>query len=568
MRHYFYILAAFICIISACNDAEVQPKEYPLIVTKEVTDIDTEGATLEAEILVPGTAKITDFGFIVTDGAYTLKQSVFNSTKFKKRMTTDLKPNVVYVCKAYLTTAKTLVYGNSVTFLSKGSTSPLISYFSPKTGFDGDTVTLIGKHFSLLLGNDRIYINKVPAQIISGTDSSIVFITPNQSFVGAADVTIEVNTMKVTSAQKFTLVGPQINSISSLSETSGKVVTINGTNLIRNGRKTAINFGQYNATILNQTNNRIDVVVPIATINLLDDNYTTVKLTNGFKTLTYPSDFLIKKSWKSKSPPLLFNFPTTYQDGFAYNGKGYMHDVDYGNMYEYNPATDSWKQFGTTPFPATTRYTKSLYIQSNDQVFRVGGTDYLSLPVNSLWSYNLVDNKWTKKNNLPFSFSNAGYFTLDNQIYILTYEKQLWQCDFENEQYKRLNDFPGKIVDYFISTFIANGNAYAVHYGETWLYDKQNDSWIPKSSNPFFKANYSVFAKCFTYNNTGYVLNNGTNLYKYDFVNDVWVLASKYPNVLGSNSDKSIFLIGNEVYIADTFSNYQAGAPFMYLYME
>jgi IPT/TIG domain. len=567
MKNYFLILFAVVCILSSCKDAEIQSKEYPLIVTKEVSDINTGGATLDAEILVQGTAPITDFGFILSDGTSTLKLSTFNSNKFKTRILTDLKPKVNYVCKAYLTTAQKLVYGNAVGFISLGSTPPLISDFNPKTGFDGDTVKLRGKYFSSFAANNRIYVNNIAAQIIASTDSSIVFITPFQPFIGAADITLETNTIKVTSTQKFTLVGPQINSISSLSETSGKVVAITGTNLIHNGSNITINFGQYNAEILNMTNNRIDVVVPIPYLNLLADNYTTIKLTNGLKTLTYSSDFIIKKSWKSKSPPLLFNWPTSYQSGFTYNGKGYMHDVNYGNMYEYNPLTDSWKQFGTSPFPSAI-YTKSLYIQSNDKVFRVGGIDYLYNPVNYLWSYNLIANKWTMKNNLPFSFSDASYFTLENQIYILTYEGQLWQCDFENEQYKRLKDFPAKFMNYFVSTFIANGNAYAVQYGKTWLYDKQNDNWIQKASNIFYKETYSVYAKCFTYNNTGYVLNNGTDLYKYDFVNDRWIYTTKYPNVWGSNSEKSIFIIGNEVYIAATFSNYQAGAPFMYLYME
>lgn len=567
MKNYFFILSAFICIISGCKDAEIQSKEYSLIVTKEVTDINTNGVTLDAEILIQGTAPITDYGFIISDGSSTLKISTFSSNKFKTRLLTDLKPKVTYSCKAYLTTAQKLVYGNEIKFVSLGSTPPIISDFNPKTGFDGDTVKLKGKYLSSNTANNRIYVNSIAARIISYTDSDLVFITPSQTYIGAADITLEVNSVKVTSNKKFTLIGPQINSISSLSETSGKVVTITGTNLTRNGSNSVINLGLYNAEILNISNNRIDFAVPIPTLNLLADNVTTIKFTNGSKTVTYPSDFIIKKSWKRKSPPLLFDWPTTYQSGFTYNGKGYMNDVNHGNMYEYKPQTDSWRQYGNSAFPSVI-YSKSLYIQSNDQVFRVGGIDYLDKPVNYLWTYNLVDAKWTVKNNLPFSFSNASYFVLDNQIYILTYEGQLWQCDFEKEQYKRLKDFPIKIVGYFVSTFIANGNAYAVQYGKTWLYDKQNDTWIQKKSNTFSKDYYSVLAKCFTYNNTGYVLNNGTDLYKYDFVDDRWILTTKYPNVWGSNSEKSIFIIENEVYIAATFSNYQDGAPFMYSYHE
>lgn len=567
MKNYFSILIIIIGFIGGCRDAEILPKEYPLIITKEVTEINSEGVTLEAEIAVAGTDNIKDFGFIISEGTNTNKISAFNSNKFKIRLLTDLKPNIEYACRAYITTNDHLVYGNVVNFVSLGSTLPQIYDMNPQSGFDGDTVKINGKYFSSFPENNKVYVNDKVAKIVLSTDSTITFITPSQSFSGSADITIEVNSLKVKSTQKFTIIGPQISSISSLIETPGKVISINGTNLIRNGSNIAISFGQYNAEILNSTNTRIDVLVPIPTFNLLADNYAMIKLTNGLKTITYPAAFTIKKSWVRKSPPLKFDWPTRYQEAFSYNGKGYMHDVNYGNMYEYDPQTNSWGQFGTSAFPSVI-YDKSLYIPYNDMVFRVGGIDYLYAPLKKLWSYNMVSNQWTMKSNLPFSFSNAGYFILENQIYILTYEGQLWQCDFEMEQYIRLNDFPVKIENFFVSAFIANGNAYAVQYGKTWLYDKQNDKWIPKTANPFSRGYYSTYAKCISFNNTGYVLNNGTDLYKYDYVNDKWILRSMYPGEWASNSEKSIFILGNEAYFAAISSNYVGGAPLMFLYQE
>ena len=52
MKRYFSALAIIICFISGCKDAEIQQKEYPLIITKEVSEINSEGVTLEAEIVV------------------------------------------------------------------------------------------------------------------------------------------------------------------------------------------------------------------------------------------------------------------------------------------------------------------------------------------------------------------------------------------------------------------------------------------------------------------------------------------------------------------------------------
>ncbi len=568
MKNYIYILLVFIFFISSCNDVVIQPKEYPLVITKEVTNIDVNGVTFDAEILIKGTEKIIDFGYIVNNGVgngkSVLKLSVFNSNKFKTRVLTDLKANVAYTCRAYVKTEKRLVYGNSVDFVALGSATPLISDFNPKSGYDGDTVKLTGKYFSSIKDNNQVYVNNKVAQIIANTDSSIVFITPYQSYIGAVDITLEVNTSKVRSNQKFTIIGPEITSILPSSATSGKIVTITGTNLIRNGNNINVKFNQYSAEILNYSNTSIDVIVPIPTYSLLTDTYTIMEFANGLKSVNYPFNFIIKKSWQIKSPPLLFNWPTNYQDGFTYNEKGYIHEVNHGSMYEYNPTTDSWKQYAEYQL---TIYSGSLYIPVDNQIFRVGGIDYLNQPVNYLWSFSPATNKWTQKNNLPFSFSIASYFILENQVYILTYEGQLWQCDFIGEHYKRLKDFPVVLKDFFVSTFIANGNAYAVQYGHTWLYDKESDKWIEKAANMFSKGYYSVSAKCFTCNNTGYVLADGTDLYKYDFINDKWVLKTKYPNEWGSNSKKSIFVIQNEAYIAATSSNYVDGAPFMYLYL-
>jgi len=293
----------------------------------------------------------------------------------------------------------------------------------------------------------------------------------------------------------------------------------------------------------------------------------SIKLVIGQKTVTYATTFLIKSSWQSKSAPLTFNWPTNYEAGFTYQNKGYIHDRNYGFLYEYNPVTDRWSQYGSTAFTGEI-YSESLYIPLNDKIFRVGGISFSYVPVNYLWSYSFTDKTWTKRSNLPFSFSKASYFSLDNLLYVLTMDGQLWQCNFESGQYTRLKDFPAKINDYFLSSFMANGNAFAVQYGKTWMYDKLNDTWIQKASNSFIKESYSVFAKSFTYNNTGYVLNNGSDLYKYDYVNDKWIFASKYPNIYGFNSEKSIFVLGSMAYIAATFSNYQGGSPFMFSYQD
>jgi len=570
MKSISAVFFLILCLITGCKDAVIQQNDYPFLITKPVTEIDSTGATFEAIIVLSGNEKAVDYGFILSNGKTEKKFSVLNISTlndFKIRINSDLELNQTYTCKAYFTNGVNLVYGNKVTFKSLGSYPPVIFNFSPKKGFDGDTVRITGKYFSSESDNNKVFVNNVPAPIFSSNDSVIVFTMPVQSFTGQATIAVETYSVRATSGYKYTILGPQILTISSLSEFSGKSVTLHGTNFTKNGGSVTVSFGSYNAEITSLSDSIINLIVPIPTNNLLNDNALTITLVNGQKSTTYTSGFVIKKSWQSKSAPLTFPWPTTYLDGFVYQNKGYIHDVNYGLLYEYNPLTDSWSQYGKTTFPGVI-YTGSLYISSNNIFYRVGGINYLNVPVSDLWSYNFTNQKWTKKSNLPFSFSSASYFSLDNQFYVLTYEGQLWQCNFETGQYTRLRDFPSVFFDYFESTFIANGNAYAVQYGKTWMYDKQNDNWIQKAPNLFSLEQYYTNAKCFTYNNTGYVLNKGTDLYKYDFLNDKWILVSYFPNSYGFNSEKSIFVLGDMAYIAATFSNYQGGSPLMFSYQD
>ena len=571
MKSNILVLLIFSSFLFGCKDAELQTSEFPLLVTQLVSEINTTGATFQASIVVHGKEDITDYGFIWSDGTTEMKISLLNKSSlkdFKIRIKSDLILNTNYWCKAYITTTHHLVYGNKIKFTSQGSSLPQIVDFTLKEGLTGDTVHLTGHYFSVLNQNNKVFVNNVPATIISSNDRIIDFIVPMQSFIGNAEVAVEVNSVRVIAQSKYNILGPQISSISSLAEFSGSQVTLNGKNFIRSGSNLSVLFGNYNAEIISATSTKIVVTVPIAKNNLLEVNNVAIRINIGQESTTYGSLFLIKNPWQTKNPPLsIVSFPTAYENGFTYKGKGYMLYTNDGTLKEYNSLSDSWAQYGTSVFPGAI-YNSSLFIQSNDNVFRVGGVNYMYSPINYLWSYNFTNNTWTKKSNLPFSFSSASFFTLDNQLYVLTLGGQLWQCDFENELYKRLKDFPAQFADYFVSTFIANGNAYAVQYGKTWMYDKLNDNWILKSGNPFSKQQYSVGARCFTFNNTGYLLDSGTDLYKYDYANNVWTLVSQFPGPQSFNSEKSFFVIDSSAYIAATFSNYEGGSPLMYSYQE
>ena len=203
MKSKLLLYILFIYFISGCKDALLKQNDYPFLITKPVTEIDSTGATFQAITVLSGKIKVMDYGFILSDGKSETKLSVLNKStlnEFKIRINTDLLLNQTYTCKAYFTNGVELVYGNEVAFKSLGSNPPKINDFSPKKGFDNDIVKITGKYFSSVSSKNKVFVNNVSASIVSSNDSVIVFTMPEQSFTGQATITVETNLVRVTSS--------------------------------------------------------------------------------------------------------------------------------------------------------------------------------------------------------------------------------------------------------------------------------------------------------------------------------------------------------------------------------
>jgi hypothetical protein len=385
------------------------------------------------------------------------------------------------------------------------------------------------------------------------------------AFFGNTKISVKVDTKTGVSDLFFNILGPTINSISSISGLSGNYLTLTGNNFTMNGADVKVSFDSYNAQTIYSSNTMVKVVVPPATLSLLSDISVTLKLVNGLKTTTFQDGFLIKKSWEIKQATP-FEWSWKYS-AFTYNEKGYILELNTKQFYEYNPVTNQWNLFPSSIFPGD-RNQGSLYIPQGDKLYKLGGHNYLDASLGEFWEFSFNDKSWNKKTDLPFKFYEALYLDLNNQIYIVTDEGQVWKCDLINERYSRLNDSPFKFVWTFASAFVINGKMLVAVYGQNWQYNDQNDTWSNISANPLLQQSYSENAIGFSYNGTGYVLQAGENLYKYDISNGIWIKVSEFPGSRGDNSYKTVFTIGSKAFIAATSSNYVGCAPLMYSYQE
>ena len=59
-----FVITTIISFTACKKDATIKPKDYPYIITNEVTDIDSTGATFNAEIIDLGQEEIIEYGFV------------------------------------------------------------------------------------------------------------------------------------------------------------------------------------------------------------------------------------------------------------------------------------------------------------------------------------------------------------------------------------------------------------------------------------------------------------------------------------------------------------------------
>lgn len=131
MKILLFTLLPFIFLVSCVEDAIIQSKPYPIVVTDSVAQLNENGATFFATIIASGTEQIMEHGFIVIHETkynkksytYVVNDSIENNS-FQFRCEVNLLPQQKYSAKAYVKTSKYLSKGNAMFFYGRGSGNP------------------------------------------------------------------------------------------------------------------------------------------------------------------------------------------------------------------------------------------------------------------------------------------------------------------------------------------------------------------------------------------------------------------------------------------------------------
>jgi len=212
------------------------------------------------------------------------------------------------------------------------------------------------------------------------------------------------------------------------------------------------------------------------------------------------------------------------QATFNYNGSQYLfvyndNELDQPQstikLLKYNETNDSWEIITNVPD-----------IYDDVFAFRSGNSVYLGYKKSDnkrFWEYNLKDNKWTKKNDLPVEMNGFITSACDNGDvgYCLTSFRELWQYNASADKWQKISSlFAGPYSRYASKLVFDNNYIYVLggytytDYGhqdlnDFYRYNLNSQSWeyiylcrytYNGSASKFLYNNKILMLPCSSYN--------------------------------------------------------------------
>jgi hypothetical protein len=535
----FYLLIVF--LVSCKSEFQA-----PLIITGQVTDIDSTGAVFHAKITSKGIDPVLEFGFVWDtvnnlnvdkSERYVIHQQA-KPGHYTAKIAAALIPGKTYFVKAYIRSAEVLSYGETTGFVSMGGNLPEVSGIFPLAGSLGDTLVIVGRHFSSR--SSEVKINKVTAQVLRINQDSVFVKVPLNLTRKTSEVTLKNLNHEITAKDSFTLISPVVSSFEATTGTYGDEVIIRGSLFSKHRPSLKVAFDKVNASFSYIDDNTLKAIVP----NSLDVNEANISVTMNHQTTISSGKFsLLPLEINDFSPKVAVTGNQITITGRNFSPVAAKNKVFIGGVPVKTLSVSSNSLVVNLPLQDTVIYNSRNALISVE----AGGT------TRTFDTRLQINDPWFRRANAPYdlryeiSFCStctpliyyyySHSFVIDKTAYIgLNAQKGFWAYDTETDVWRRLADFPGVpriygagfVVGSKIYFGTGSNISYSTKYNDWWEYDTQTDKWTRKADFPYGGRSdllgYSIsagqyVAQGFYWNqNTGY----GLALWKYNPTADSW----------------------------------------------
>jgi hypothetical protein len=480
MRYFrLIIIFAALLFLSNCEkDAEVQPKDYPYVITY-LPSVNIEGAEFSADITNIGNYPILKYGFVwsaesnptIQDNSILFNKNV-NKGIYSCNVNSGLANGQTYSVRAYILTDKYEVYGNEKSFSSQGSLPPVINDFEPKFGPIGTKVVIEGKNFALSKTGNTVKFGDVEVIVDSVSENKLVVTIPQITKPEKVQITIETAGMSASSQDSFDLWFPwkklgtfnvNIYNAASFSHgAKGYVIQSNSNSLLEYSPQTNT-FTSHSSLPESSSSSPLAACSVTKAIVLLNNNVYEIDL-NSF-------------NWS-----LITNYTETRTDEvylFYINNEIFIGSLIDETLFKYNANNNNWVSITASDLHDTYSYSYTTYNNYGYVYFSYFGAG------TSVSIFDPSDNSWQYLTSFPFASDYGScQFNIENNLYAgfgKTSDwgegyanNQIWEYNLENNKWTRYNDCPQRMHVRLSLTISGKGYAFSSH-GQ-WQYDL-NDVW-------------------------------------------------------------------------------------------
>lgn len=181
MKYNIFIALLIILLLYGCEDKEPYGREFPIIKTLDVIDIDESGATFQGALVKEGSTTTSSYGFVwdiknpnINYANKVILGKNIDSLTFNVRIDSTIINDLIYNVRVFATYDEKTLYGNVIQFGSKGCTKSGWSFELTNINMPGCNGPFGSSNDELgyiIFENSQVYLyNPIEKEILKSSD--------------------------------------------------------------------------------------------------------------------------------------------------------------------------------------------------------------------------------------------------------------------------------------------------------------------------------------------------------------------------------------------------------------